>query len=95
MSDYDKLVPGDDSANPEPNPEPQPETKPMGKKPIYKSKTFWVNTLTAIAGVLTAAGGSEFIQAHPQIVGIGASVLGVVNVGLRLISKVPVSLWPE
>ncbi len=63
----------------------------MNGKPMIRSKTFWVNVITAVAGVLTTLGGSELIQDNPQMAGITATVIAVVNVFLRLVTKGPVS----
>lgn len=64
----------------------------MNSKPIIKSKTFWVNIITALVGVVTVLGGSDLIKDNPQIAGIGATALGVLNVILRLITVSPVSI---
>lgn len=92
-SPYDSLVPSNgDSDNPNPKPtEPQSQENNMNGKPILKSKTFWVNALTAIAGVVSTVVGSDLIQNNPEWAGYGAAALGVVNVVLRLFTKEPVT----
>lgn len=83
MSDpYDQLVPG----------KPQPQENDMNSKPMIRSKTMWVNIITAIAGVVTALGGTELIQDNPQMAGIAATVIAVVNVVLRLMTSQKVTL---
>lgn len=92
-SPYDNLVPGDgetDTSPPVKPTEPQQQEQPMNGKPIVKSKTFWVNLATAVAGVLATLGGSDLIQENPQVAGIFATVIGVANVLLRLVTKEPV-----
>lgn len=91
---YDGLVPDNGDAD---SPSVAPinndnEENTMNGKPIVKSKTFWVNLITAVAGVLTTLGGSELVQDNPEVAGIAATVLGVVNVVLRLVTKDPVSV---
>lgn len=80
-SPYDALVP-----------DSQPQETNMNGKPITRSKTFWVNFITAIAGVITTLGGSELIQENPQYAGIAATVIGVVNVILRLVTTEKVTV---
>ncbi len=94
MSDpYDQLVPGGGVTDPPVKPtKPQPQENDMNGKSMFRSKTFWINAITAVAGVLTTLGGSELIQDNPQVAGIAATVIGVVNVILRLVTKEPVSI---
>ena len=71
-----------------------PETKQeeiMGKS-IFRSKTIWVNALTAIAGIAATLGGSELIADNPKVAGIAAMITGVVNVLLRVVTKEPVTV---
>jgi hypothetical protein len=68
-----------------------PKESDMNGKPLLRSKTFWINLITVVAGILTSVGGSELIQDNPQVVGVMATVIGVVNVLLRLITKEPVT----
>ena len=92
-SPYDDLVPGNDnSANPEPtHTELQSQETNMGKS-IFKSKTMWINVLTALAGVIAAVGGSEVIQANPEYAGYAATAIGIMNIFLRFITKEPVKI---
>lgn len=83
---YDQLVPG---GNPTKS---QSQENNMNGKPIFKSKTFWVNIITAIAGVLTTVGGSDLIQDNPQMAGIAATVMGVVNIFLRFMTTEKVTI---
>ncbi len=71
---------------------PTPQENDVNSKPITSSKTFWVNLVTAVAGAITAIGGSELIQDNPQMVGIAATVMGIVNIILRLVTKAPVTV---
>lgn len=92
-SDYDALVP-DDGTPVEPI-TPEPQENNMNGKSIFRSKTFWVNLITVVAGLATTIGGSDLIQDNPQAAGIAATVLGVVNVILRLATSKPVSVMPK
>ena len=57
-------------------------------KGLLRSKTFWVNTLTGAASVLSAAGSIAFLPASvsPYLAG----GLAIVNVLLRLFTKEPI-----
>ncbi len=59
-------------------------------KPITKSKTFWVNALIVVAAAFTAVVDSSVIQQNPQLIAWGAMILGIVNVTLRTVTKVPI-----
>jgi hypothetical protein len=61
----------------------------MGKS-LLKSKTFWVNSLTAVVAAVTAVTNLDFIQDNPQVVAIGGMFLGFVNIALRVITKEPI-----
>jgi hypothetical protein len=61
----------------------------MGKNPA-KSKTLWVNVIMIVAGALGGIAGTEVIQQNPQIAGYFVSIMGVVNVILRLMTKEPI-----
>jgi hypothetical protein len=52
----------------------------MKTKEWYKSKTMWVSLLTVLAGVATGVAGQ--LEA-----GVSITVLGVVNMFLRAITK--------
>lgn len=49
-------------------------------KPFYKSKTFWVNTLSVVGGVATAVAGN-------LATGGTLTAMGVVNTILRVMTK--------
>lgn len=83
-SPYDELTPRHDT--------PKPQESPMTPKPILKSKTFWINLVTIIAGLITTVGGSDMIQANPEYAGIAATILGVVNIFMRFMTKAPVKI---
>ena len=59
-------------------------------KPIWASKTFWLNAVTMLAGVL-AMFGFDFlnIELQGEVVLVAVTVANVV---LRFITKTPVSL---
>lgn len=58
---------------------------------LLKSKTVVVNTLTVAVGVLGYLAGNDVIAAHPDWVAALVSVVGVVNVVLRVVTVVPIS----
>lgn len=66
----------------------------MESKPVYLSKTLWVNTLVALAGILASFGVlpsvKSFLDSNSEIV---LMVLGGVGIGLRMITKGKVELW--
>lgn len=82
-SPYDGLVPQPEST--------KPQEKDMSKS-IFKSKTFWANLLTAVAGIAASVGGSDLIQANPEWAAMAATLIGVLNIGLRFVTKSPVTL---
>lgn len=59
-------------------------------KRLWESKTFWVNLLSTVAAVGVALQGSELIAQYPQAVAVIGAVLGIVNIGLRLITDKPI-----
>lgn len=61
-------------------------------KSILKSRTFWVNALTLVAGVSGYLIGQDLIQDNAQLVAILAAVQGAVNIALRLVTDEPVRL---
>ena len=67
------------------------ETKNMKK--WYLSKTVWVNFLTMVAAVVTAAYNSEFIAEYPQAVAALAAVVSSVNIALRFVTDSPIVSW--
>lgn len=61
-------------------------------KPLWHSKTFWVNALTSLAGIFAALAANEQIKENPQLVGWIFTGIGIVNVFLRLFTDQPVTL---
>lgn len=61
-------------------------------KSLFASKTFWVNALTAVVGVVGYIAGSDLIAQYPDVAAILATVVGGLNVVLRLITDKAVSL---
>lgn len=59
-------------------------------KPIWTSKTFWVNTLSMLAGVFSMFG-MDFLNIEMQGELI-VVIMGVANIALRWVTKGPVSL---
>jgi len=92
---YSYLVPDDGATDLNPSDtsiDPQPQETPMNGKSIVKSKTFWINLATAVAGVLATLGGSDLVQENPQMAGVFTTVIGVVNVLLRLVTSEKVTI---
>lgn len=56
-------------------------------KPVYLSKTLWVNLIMAVGAFIPGVG--EWIQAHPDLF---AGVFAVINVILRLLTKDKLSI---
>ena len=56
-------------------------------KKWYASKTMWVNLLTVAGGVLAVFTGSTWIMDNPQVAAVVVSMLGAVNMILRLVTK--------
>ena len=59
-------------------------------KKVWYSKTGIFGTLQLAAGTLALFAGSDLIQQHPRAVAIIAAASGVVTIGLRLITSIPV-----
>lgn len=62
---------------------------PANSKSWWKSKTIWVNGLSAGIAVLTALQGQAIIQDYPRASAAVVAGLSVLNVGLRLITYLP------
>jgi len=62
----------------------------MEPKSLFTSKTVIFNVLTLLALSLTAVADSTIIVENPVAVGVLSVVTALVNVGLRLVTKVPV-----
>ena len=61
------------------------ETLPVvvtpAEKPIWQSKLFWLNIIATIAAVLDAA---KVLSIPPEYLAIGASIVAVANVIIRI-----------
>ena len=63
---------------------------PTNAKKLWYSKTSIFGALQLAAGTLALFGGSDLIQQHPQAVAAIAAASGVITIGLRLITSIPV-----
>lgn len=59
-------------------------------KSIFRSKTAIVNALVLAAGLVPSI--QEFVRENPEAV---VTIIGAVNIGLRLITKSKVQLFPK
>ncbi|MHA1287048.1 MAG: hypothetical protein ACTSPB_06535 [Candidatus Thorarchaeota archaeon] len=55
-------------------------------KSWWKSKTFWVNAATLVAGVIGYIAGHELIADNASVVALLVALQGAVNVFLRFIT---------
>lgn len=60
---------------------------PTAPKPFYWSKTFWTNLIMAIIPAIPYA--NDYVMAHPDIF---MSFFAVINIGLRFLSKTPITI---
>jgi hypothetical protein len=63
---------------------------PQNAKKLWYSKTSIFGVLQLLAGTLALFAGSDLIQQHPQAVAAIAAASGVVTIGLRFITSLPV-----
>lgn len=61
-----------------------------GKKSFWASKTVWVNGVFAIIASLPPI--SDWISSNPELT---TSILGIANIGLRMITKQEITLSLE
>jgi len=66
------------------------EKKEEKMKPILWSKTFWVNMVVIVVAGLTGVLNCEVVTAYPVVVTAVTGAVGVINILLRLVTKVPV-----
>jgi len=59
-------------------------------KKVWYSKTSIFGMLQLAAGTLALFAGSDLIQQYPKAVAAIAAASGVVTIGLRLITSIPV-----
>jgi hypothetical protein len=63
---------------------------PQNAKKLWYSKTSIFGALQLAAGTLALFAGSDLIQQYPQAVAAIAAASGVVTIGLRLITSLPI-----
>jgi hypothetical protein len=59
-------------------------------KPIYKSKTFWVNLIITIVAILTCLSDFSLIKDNPETVALIGTFIGALNIVLRCVTKEPI-----
>ena len=59
-------------------------------KKVWYSKTNVFGALQLAAGTLALFAGSDLIQQHPKAVAIIAATSGVVTIGLRFVTSLPI-----
>lgn len=59
-------------------------------KSLTRSKTFWANMLFLTATAVTAMAGTSVITDNPRLVLVFGAVIGIVNLALRMVTKVPI-----
>lgn len=67
-----------------------PGENKMGKS-LLRSKTFWVNFLTAAVSLGAYLMNTEFLANNPEVVAIAGTVIGGLNILLRLLTKEPIT----
>ena len=61
-------------------------------KTWYISKTFWINSLTLLAGLVAVVSESELLKDHTELVlGLTTIALPVVNLFLRWLTDQPIT----
>ena len=60
------------------------------EKPWWLSKTILINGITAAVATLTVLQGQSIIAAYPGAAAAIVAVLGLLNIGLRLITVLPI-----
>ncbi len=59
-------------------------------KSLFASKTFWVNAITTLIAVITAASGQDWVRENPGLASGLVAALGVANVALRYVTVLPI-----
>lgn len=61
-------------------------------KAFWWSRTFWVNVAFTLVAMLTTLQNQDWIADNPAVAGVVGAVIGVINVVLRFVSRVPIGL---
>jgi hypothetical protein len=64
-------------------------------KPWWKSKTIWVNVVVVLVAALTGAANSDAIREYPEVVALIGTLVGILNMLLRLVTRQPVQVKPN
>ena len=62
----------------------------MNSKAWWASKTIWLNAITAGIATLTALQGQAIVAEHPKAAAAIVAGLGLLNIGLRIVSVLPI-----
>jgi|GEM_PF-1520463 len=63
---------------------------PQKQKAWWMSKTIWLNSLTAAIATLTVLQGQAIVSEYPKAAAALVAGLSVLNIGLRLITVLPI-----
>ena len=63
---------------------------PQKQKNWWASKTIWVNSITAAIATLTVLQGQAIVAEYPKAAAALVAGLGLLNIGLRLITVLPI-----
>jgi hypothetical protein len=63
----------------------------MDSKKFYTSKTFWFNVAALVVVVINAFGFADF-EAAPEVGAIGAGLVAVINLVLRVVTDKKISI---
>jgi len=56
-------------------------------KPFWTSKTFWLNTVSLVIALLTAASETDLVREHPEAILWIAAAVALGNVLLRFVTS--------
>jgi len=63
---------------------------PQKEKAWWASRTIWINGITAAIAIVTSLQGQAIVAEYPKAAAALVAGLGVLNIGLRLITVLPI-----